>query len=46
MVKPPAKKMSKLFSYYDVVKFRLNLNFEKMDTMSYTRKNDGVMRNV
>ena len=38
--------MSKLFSYYGVVKFRRNLNFEKMDTVTYTRKNDGVMRNI
>ena len=32
--------MPKLFS--GVVKFRWNLNFEKMDTASYTWKNDGV----
>ena len=36
MVKSPGKTMSKLFSYYGVVKFRQNLNFEKMDTVSYT----------
>ena len=40
------KKMSKLFSYDGVVKCRRNLNFEKMDTASYTGKNDGVMRNI
>ena len=34
--------MSKLFSYDGVVKCRRNLNFEKMDTASYTGKNDGV----
>ena len=34
--------MSKLFSYYSVVKFRQYLNFEKMDTVSCTGKNDGV----
>ena len=33
--------MSKLFSY-DVVECRRNLNFEKLDTASYTGKNDGV----
>ena len=32
------KKMSKLFSYDGVVKCRRNLNFEKMDTASYTGK--------
>ena len=31
-------KMSKLFSYDGVVKCRRNLNFEKMDTASYTGK--------
>ena len=46
MVKSPGKKMSKLFSYYGVVKFRRNLNFEKMDTVSYTGKNDVVMRDI
>ena len=40
MLKSHEKKMSKLFS--GVVKCRRNLNFEKMDTASYTRKNDGV----
>ena len=35
------KKMSKLFSYDDVVKCRRNLNFEKMDTAPCTGKNDG-----
>ena len=40
MLKSHEKKMPKLFS--DVVKFRWNLNFEKMDTASYTCKNDGV----
>ena len=34
--------MSKLFSYDGVVKSRRNLNFEKMDTASYTGKDDGV----
>ena len=38
--------MSKLFSYEGVVKFRRNLNFEMMDTVSYTGKNDRVMRNI
>ena len=42
MVKSHEKKMSKLFSYDGVVKCRRNLNFEKMDTASYTGKNDGV----
>ena len=42
MVKSHEKKMSKLFSYDGVVKCRQNLNFEKMDTASYTGKNDGV----
>ena len=36
------KKMSKLFSYDGLVKCRRNLNFEKGDTVSYTRENDGV----
>ena len=40
MLKSHEKKMPKLFS--DVVKFRRNLNFEKMDTASYRCKNDGV----
>ena len=40
MVKSHEKK--KLFSYDGVVKCRRNLNFEKMDTASYTGKNDGV----
>ena len=39
------KKMPKLFSYdydhYDVVTSCQNLNFEKVDTMLYTGKNDG-----
>ena len=34
--------MSKLFPYDAVVKFHRNLNFEKMDTASYTGKNDGI----
>ena len=34
--------MSKLFSYDGVVKCRQNLNFTKMDTTSYTGKNDGM----
>ena len=40
MVKSHEKK--KLFSYDGVVKCRRNLNFEKMDTASYTGKNDAV----
>ena len=40
MLKSHEKKMPKLFP--GVVKFRQNLNFEKMDTASYTWKNDGV----
>ena len=42
MVKLHGKKMSKLFSYEGVVKCLSNLNFEKIDTVSYTGKNDGV----
>ena len=42
MLKSHEKKMSKLFSYDGVVKCRWTLNFEKMDTASYTGKNDGV----
>ena len=42
MVKSHEKKMSELFSYDGTVKCRRNLNFEKMDTASYTGKNDGV----
>ena len=42
MVKSYEKGMPKLFSYDGVVKCRRNLNFEKMDTVSYTGKNDGV----
>ena len=42
MVKSHEKKMSKLFSYDGVVKCLRNLNFEKMDTESYTGQNDGV----
>ena len=38
MVKSHEKKMSKLFSYGGVVKCRQNLNFEKMDSASYTGK--------
>ena len=34
--------MSKLFFYDGVVKCLRNLNFEKMDTASYTGKNDGA----
>ena len=41
MVKSHEKKMSKLFSYDGVVKCCRNLNFEKMDTTSYTGKIDG-----
>ena len=44
VVKSHEKNMSKLFSYdydhYDVVKCRRNLNFEKMNTVPYTGKND------
>ena len=42
MVKSHEKNMSKLFSYDGVVKCCRNLNFEKMDSASYTGKNDGV----
>ena len=44
MIKSHEKKlkMSKLFSYDGVVKCCRNLNFGKMDTASYTGKNDGV----
>ena len=42
MVKSHEKKNSKLFSYDHVVKCHRNLNFEKMDTASYTGKNDDV----
>ena len=35
MVKSHEKKMSRLFSYDNVVKCRRNLNFEKIDTTSY-----------
>ena len=42
MVKFHEKKMSKFLSYDGVVKCRWNLNFEKMNTASYTGKNDGV----
>ena len=42
MVKSHEKGISKLFSYDGVVKCPRNLNFEKMDTASYTGKNDGV----
>ena len=42
MVKPHKKKMSKLFFYDGVVKCGRNLNPEKMDTASYTGKNDGA----
>ena len=38
MVKSHEKKMSKLSSYDGVVKCHQNLNFEKMDTASYTGK--------
>ena len=40
-VKSHEKKVSKLFSYNDVMKCRRNLNFEKLDTASFTGKNDG-----
>ena len=42
MVKSHEKKKSKLFCYDDVEKCHRNLNFEKMDTASYTGKNDGL----
>ena len=42
VIKSHQKKMSKLFPYDSVVKCRRNLNFEKLDTASYTGKNDGV----
>ena len=42
MVKSHEKKMSKLVFCDGVVKCRQNLNFQKMDTASYTEKNDGV----
>ena len=41
MVKSHEKK--KLFSYDGVVKCRRNLNFEKVNTASYTGKNDGLL---
>ena len=40
ILKSHTQKKPKLFS--DVVKFRQNLNFEKVDTASYTCKNDEV----
>ena len=40
MVKSHEKE--KLCSYDSVLKCRRNMNFEKMDTVSYTGKNDGV----
>ena len=42
MVKSHEKKMLNLFSYDGVVKCRRNQNFGKMDTASYTGKNDGA----
>ena len=42
IVKSDGKKMSKLLSCDGLVKCSRNLNFEKMDTASYTGKNDGV----
>ena len=42
MIKSHTKKKSKLFSYDGVLKCCQNLNFEKMNTASCTRKNDGV----
>ena len=42
MVKSHEKRMSKLFFYDGVVNCRQNLNFEKVNTASYTRKTDGV----
>ena len=42
MVKSDEKKTLKLFSDDGVVKYRQNLNFEKMDTAFYTGKNDEV----
>ena len=50
MVKSHEKKkiiMSELFSYDGVVKCQRNLNFEKMDTVSYTGKKWwGLMKNI
>ena len=40
-VKSHEKEVSKLYSYNDVMKCRRNLNFEKLDTASFTGKNDG-----
>ena len=42
MLKSHENKMSKLFSYDGVEKCHQNLGFQKMDTASYTGKNDGV----
>ena len=42
MVKSHEKKVSKLFSYDSVVKCHPNMNFEKMDTASYTGKDHEV----
>ena len=42
MVESHGKKKKKLFPYDGVVNCRQNLSFEKMDTASYTEKNDGV----
>ena len=38
MIKSHENKMSNLFFYDGVVKCRRNLNFEKIDTASYTGK--------
>ena len=40
-VKPHEETMSKLFLYDGIVECRQTLSFEKMDTASYTGKNDG-----
>ena len=42
MVKSHKKRNVKIIFYDGVVKCRRNLDFEKMDTASCTRKNDGV----
>ena len=48
MIKSHENKMSNLFFYDGVVKCRRNLNFEKIDTASYTGKMMGLItvRNI
>ena len=46
MVKSPGKKNVKIIFLLRCCENPGNLNFEKMDTVSYTGKNDGVMRNI